>query len=135
MARLGALALAALLVTACGGFGGFGGGPAMVSGGASMSNATSVPIRVEVNGEWVGTYPAWTEVTGIPVERGVPPWRVVFLTPNGDPATAITIAPDRETSGRWITSCGTLVAWFGERPVDAPVIDPAAALPPGPPCS
>jgi hypothetical protein len=132
--RLAALAIVvALAVSACGGF---GGGPAVPEGGAAMSNATSLPVAVEVNGAWVGTYPAWTEVAGIPIERGAPPWRVMFLTPDGDPMTSIVVDADRSgMSGRWITRCGTLVVWFGERPGDALEIDPAAPRPPGPPCT
>jgi hypothetical protein len=131
--RLAAVALVVALAAA--GCGGFGGGPAVPEGGAAMSNATSLPIAVEVNGDWVGTYPAWTEAAGIAIERGDPPWRVSFLTPDGATAVSISARPGQSTSGRWITKCGTLVVWFGDRPGDALEIDPAAPRPPGPPCT
>lgn len=133
MARLAALALAGVLTAAS--CGTFGAPPTPPDGGVAMSNATSLPIAVHVNGEWVGTYPSWTEAAGIPVARGEPPWRVSFLTPDDELVASLVAEPGGAMSARWITRCGTLVAWFGERPADAPAIDPAAPRPPGPPCT
>jgi hypothetical protein len=102
-----------------------------------IANGTSVPVAMHVDGAWVGTYPAWAEsAAAIPLLPGGPAIRVEFRTPDDEFVAGMVVDPDAPsgTSARWITSCGTLVVWHGPRTADAPVIDPAAARPPGPPC-
>ena len=104
-----------------------------------IGNATSVPVALHVDGTWLGTYPAWAEsVAAFPIGPDDSPRRVEFLTADGSTIASFIVAHEegepRGTSARWNTSCGVFVAWFRDRPGDAPEIDPAAARPPGPPC-
>jgi hypothetical protein len=102
-----------------------------------IANGTSVPVAMHVDGAWAGTYPAWAESAAvIPLQPGGPKLRVEFWTPDDELVAGMVVDPaaPNGTSARWITSCGTLVVWHGPRTADAPVIDQAAAPPPGPPC-
>ena len=126
-------ALALVLIAGC--------GSAVPSGAATvgMVNATSVPIAVHVNGAWIGTYPAWSETDRIVViGNGGPPWRVEFRTPDAFTAGEIVVPGSGTPAGRsgssWRSTCGEFVAWWGDRPPDAPSIGPDAVRPPNPPC-
>ena len=133
MRPLLAAVLAAALAAGCG----FA-APPPDGPGLHIANATSVPVAVHVNGEWVGTYPAWAESGPVPLIAREAPLRVQLLLSDGTAVGGLHLespeGPPAGSSSRWISSCGTLVAWVGDRPGDAPTIDPAAPHPPGPPC-
>jgi hypothetical protein len=87
--------------------------------GISVSNGTTIPVTIVVNGTAVSTIPPSVREDPMPATLPPPPWTIETRSPSGRLLSSLTVsATDLTTSetGRAVRvdlSCGRLDVWVG----------------------
>ena len=95
------------------------------SSGLGVSNSTSIPVTLAVNGQVVETVEPGIRDDGVAASLPPMPWKVEARAPSGRVLTEMDVAG--AGSGRIATvdlSCGRVMLWYGPPPAGEPSFVP-----------